>query len=309
MCAVRLAFVAAIFLGCHHPDPAPPPSTDLVIVSTGLPPRRPLRYASPKGTRTTLELAIDGRLEAGEIQSTSPGLVFTLSIAVDDVMPDGKMKVTSTVQELATRATRDQPGAPRALEQAGELQGLTIAATLSPDGRLADVQPAIGTRKLSDTAKAQLAQLAQALPQLAMPLPTTPVGVGAKWRSARLLAPASALVLTSVTTVDLTAIEGSTASFQMSSEVHGADQTAMQDGVSVDVKGITGTATGHGTIDLATLALEGTISAELHMDMTAAGERTPMTMAFELSTSTVPSPGGASAPAAPPNGGAVPSPD
>jgi hypothetical protein len=67
--------------------------------------------------------------------------------------------------------------------------------------------------------------------------------------------------------------------------VHGADQIVKQDGTDVDVKSITGTASGHGTFDLSSLALAGTLSAELHMDMTTGSDRTPMMMSLELRTS------------------------
>ena len=57
-----------------------------------------------------------------------------------------------------------------------------------------------------------------------------------------------------------------------------------QDGVDVDVKSITGTATGRGTFDLQKLAITGTLKAELHMEMTTGSDRTPMAMTLDLRT-------------------------
>ena len=57
-----------------------------------------------------------------------------------------------------------------------------------------------------------------------------------------------------------------------------------QEGVELDVKSITGTATGRGTFDLQKLAITGTLTAELHMDMTSGSDRTPMAMTLELRT-------------------------
>jgi hypothetical protein len=71
----------------------------------------------------------------------------------------------------------------------------------------------------------------------------------------------------------------------MFSEVHGADQTATQDGISVEVQHITGTSNGKGTLDLAHLAFDLTSSAELHMEMTTGSDRTPMTMTQTLHVS------------------------
>ncbi|MEO8552450.1 MAG: hypothetical protein ABI678_20880 [Kofleriaceae bacterium] len=281
----RLAIASVILAGCKDsaPPPAPPPS-DLVVVSSGVVPLHQLRYRVAKGTKTTLELELEGKLVAGEITSATPPLVFTLEVACVDVAADGKMKLTTTIQDLVTNAAPDQPGAPRAIADAQSLKGLSITATLAPDGAVTNVQAAVADKQLSDAAKAELDQLVQAMPKLAMPLPTTPIGIGAKWRSSRPLGPASPLALTSVTTIDISGITGTTLTYELSSTVHGADQIVKQDGVDVDVKSITGTATGHGTFDLSRLALTGTLSAELHMDMTTGSDHTPMTMALDLRT-------------------------
>lgn len=283
----RLVIASVLLLGCKDktPPPAPPPS-DLVVVSPGVLPQQLLHYQLAKGTRTTLELELEGKLGAGEITSAAPPLVFTLEVFCEDVAADGKMKLVTTIKDLVTNAAPDQPGAPRAIADAATLKGLAITATLAPDGTLSNVAAQVADKQLSDNAKAQVDQLVQAMPKLAMPLPPTPVGIGAKWRSSRPLGPASPLALTSVTTIDISGIAGSTITYELTSTVHGDDQIVKQDGTDVDVKGITGTATGHGTFDLAKLALTGTLSAELHMDMTTGSDRTPMVMSLDLRTTT-----------------------
>jgi len=265
-------------------------------VSPGVLPQRVLRYHLPKGMKTTFELELEGKLVAGEITSASPPLTFALAITVDDVLPDGRMKLATTIQDMTTPAALDSPGAPRAQADAAALRGVIVAAMLSPDGTIADVKvvpPAdTGTgsgsgsgskvKPLSDADKALIDQLVQAMPKLAMPLPTTPVGIGAKWRSSRSLGPVSPLALTSVTTIDIDGISGSTLTYELSSTVHGDDQTVKQDGVDVAVKGITGTAKGHGTFDLEKLAPLGMLSAELHMEMTTGSDTTTMMMSLEM---------------------------
>ncbi|MEO6774104.1 MAG: hypothetical protein ABI467_13985 [Kofleriaceae bacterium] len=307
---VRASLVSVMLLACKAGNPPPPPArTDLIVVSPGVLPRRVLRYHLAKGTKTTFELDLEGTLVAGEITSASPPLTFALSIAVDDVLPDGRMKLATTVLGMTAHAASDQPGAPRANADAAALAGLVLTATLSPDGTIADVHVASAAAQdsgsaaaaqdsgsaalapgsgsaapgpLDASARALIDQLVQALPKLAMPLPPTPVGIGAKWRSARSLGPISPLALTSVTTIDLDGISGSTLTYELTSTVHGDDQHVTQDGVEVQVKDITGTATGHGTFDLAKLAPLGTLAAELHMEMTTGSDRTPMTMSLEM---------------------------
>jgi hypothetical protein len=294
----RALIASVMLLACKSHDAPPLPSrTDLIVVSPGVLPQRVLRYHLAKGTKSRFELELEGQLVAGDITSASLPLTFTLAITVDDVLPDGRMKLTTTVQDMTTHAAPDQPGAPRALADAAALKGLVLTSTLSPDGTIADVKavqapvppdaPDAGAKgsahqALGDADKAMIDQLVQALPKLAMPLPPTPVGIGAKWRSARSLAPVSPLALTSVTTIDLDGIDGATLTYELTSTVHGDDQTVKQDGVDVAVKGITGTATGHGTFDLEKLAPLGRLSAELHMDMTTGSDRTEMMMSLEM---------------------------
>lgn len=298
---VRAALVSlGLLLACKSREAAPPPPrTDIVVVSPGVLPQRLLRYHLAKGTKSTFEIDLEGKLVAGEITSVSPPITFALSIAVDDVLPDGRMKLATTIQDMTTHAAPDQPGAPRAIVDAAALKGVALTAILSPDGTLSDVAvvpPAVdagsgsGSGKGSGAGKASLTpanqalidQLVQALPKLAMPLPPTPVGIGAKWRSSRSLGPVSPLALTSVTTIDLDGISGSTLTYELTSTVHGDDQAVKQDDVDVAVKGITGTATGHGTFDLEKLAPLGTLTAELHMEMTTGSDKTPMTMSLEM---------------------------
>jgi hypothetical protein len=253
------------------------------VVSPGVPPQQLLRYHLAKGTRSTLELEVEGSLTAGDLPpSAAPPLVFMLEIVVDDVTSDGHMKLTTTIQELTTHAAADQPGTAAAASEAAALKGLKIASTLAPDGTISDVKIASDDKALSVDAKAQVEALVQAMPKLAMPLPPTPVGIGAKWRSSHALGPASPLALQSVTTIDLTGVSGSLVTYEVASTVHGADQKVAQDGVEVDVKSITGTASGRGTFDLQKLAIAGTLDAKLHMDMTTGSDRTPMTMTLEL---------------------------
>ena len=291
-----------LLLACKSREAAPPPPrTDIVVVSPGVLPQRLLRYHLAKGTKSTFEIDLEGRLVAGEITSVSPPITFALSIAVDDVLPDGRMKLATTIQDMTTHAAPDQPGAPRAIVDAAALKGVALTAILSPDGTISDVAvvppaagsgsgsgankstgPTMGKAALTPESQALIDQLVQALPKLAMPLPPTPVGIGAKWRSSRSLGPVSPLALTSVTTIDLDGVSGSTLTYELTSTVHGDDQAVKQDDVEVAVKGITGTATGHGTFDLEKLAPLGTLNAELHMEMTTGSDRTPMTMSLEM---------------------------
>ena len=282
-----LVITAVALVACKQaapPPPPPPAHSDLVVVTPGVPPHQLLRYHLVKGSKATVELELEEKLQAGELKSASPSLAFTLELAVDEVLEDGRMKLTSTITDLTARGAPDQPGVPHVASEAAAIKGLAITALLLPDGSITEVHANIGDKQLSDQAKAEVAQIVQAMPKLVMPLPGVPVGVGAKWRTSRGLGPASPLALTSVTTIDLTSASHDVISYVVSSTVHGDDQVVKQDGVEVECKAISGTATGNGSFDLQKLAINGALTAELHIDMTTGSDQTSMTMALELHT-------------------------
>jgi hypothetical protein len=294
-----ISWLTVLALACNsHRDapPAPPPQRDLTLLSPGLPPLAPLRYALAKGTKTALAIDVTSHVAAGDLHDDSPPLHVTLELVVDDVMPDGTMKLTSTIRSLAATGPGPNGSAINANGSGAEdptqahvdtvgsaATGLAFTATLSPDGSIADVRAT--DQPLPELAKAELAQIIAGFQQLAMPLPNVPVGIGAKWRSSRALGPASTLALQATTTIDLVGHTGSTIAYAVVSELAGSNQTATQDGVAVHVDGIGGSAQGSGTIDLGKLAIDSSQTAELHMNMTTGSDRTAMQMTQTLSVS------------------------
>ncbi|GEM_PF-3080904 len=283
-----LAIGSMMLVGCKQPDPpappAPPAKSDLVVVTAGAPPQQLLRYHLVKGSKAIVELELDEKLAAGEMKSSSPSLSFTLEVSVDEVLPDGAMKLTSTITDMTARGAPDQPGVPHVTSEAAAIKGTAITSLLRPDGSIDHVKANID-KQISASAKAEVDQIVRAMPKLVMPLPSVPVGVGAKWRTSRGLGPASPLALTSVTTIDLTGIAHDVINYTVTSTVHGDDQVVKQDDVEVDCKAITGTATGNGSFDLGKLAINGALAAELHMDLTTGSDKTSMLMQLDLHTS------------------------
>ncbi|MGN6107332.1 MAG: DUF6263 family protein, partial [Kofleriaceae bacterium] len=123
--------------------------------------------------------------------------------------------------------------------------------------------------------------LTQNLEQVAMPLPTAPVGVGAVWKHRRTVRQ-NGVAMETVTTVEVTAVEGDRVSFRSTSTVRGADQKVTIEGTPLEITKIGGDGTGHGTIDLAKMALTGELAAELHFEMAAQGQVSPMKMTMTM---------------------------
>jgi hypothetical protein len=275
----RVIWLAVLATSCkdRRAQPPPPEPVGLELASSGVLPRAPLRYALAKGTTSALAFDITSHVAAGEQADASPPIHVALDVAVTNVFSDGRMQLALTIRSLG--ATGDDPTAMHVDSLGSAFAGLSMVATLAPDGTISDIETKStpGFDALEGIDKAAVAQIASAFRQLAMPLPSVPVGIGATWTTTRPLA-ANPVAMTATTTVVLTGRTGSAITYAITSELHGADQTTVQDGTSVEVAHISGSASGNGTLDLAKFAVDSTQSAELHMNMTTGSDRTAMTM-------------------------------
>lgn len=279
---LRLLLIALAVFGCHKGDDDSPKRTsrpDLHVVSAGNQPRRVVHYAAPKGTRTQLELELDVEVNAGEMGGPMPTIVMALVIEVVDIVPTG-MKLRTTVVDAVAR-DRDETRVPPAalagpLEQ---LKGIVLTTTMTGNGRMYGTNVDTTAKQVPESAKTQLAALSTSLDQMAMPLPDEPIGVGAVWRNSKPLEQ-NGMKMTVVNSIEVTALTSEKLSYSLDTQVHGDDQTLTQGDLSVEIKDVTGSGTGKGTINLQTLALSSELVTELRSAMQAVGESsaTPMTM-------------------------------
>ena len=280
----RIALAVVALGACGHSDDAPPPPDPLAVVvaSAGSEPRQLARYALAKGTTTRLELAIDTELAAGDMGGPAPTFVITLELHVDDVLPDGRMLLRTTIVDASAREREgSKVPLPAATQAQAELRGVVITATLAPEGKLADAKFDTGGKPLPDSAAAQVAQVAQSFEQLAMPLPAVAVGPGASWTSTRQL-DVGGMQMTSTSTIELVGIAGSQLAYAMTTTLRGDDQQVQRGGLAIDVTNLHGEGDAIGTIDLAHLAMTSTFEAKFHADMAAAGEKTPIDVATRV---------------------------
>jgi len=270
--------LAACGKSSDEPAPTSPPP-DFEMISAGIEPHRLLRYHLAKGTSSRLELAMDLDLDAGGSGGKLPTLVMDLQITVDDVLAGGDARLSTTVMAARVKEREGSVVPVAAVERMTEmLRGITYGATLSPDGVLRDARV---TSKTPASMDAQIAQLTQGIEQVAIRMPALPVGVGAKWTS-RKTGRRDDLVITTVTTIELTAIEGERVTFESSSTVSAPDQTVEENGVRASIKDVGGGGHGNGTVDLTRMTMRGEVTAELHGTMTAEGSAAPLRMAMTL---------------------------
>jgi len=258
--------------------PGPPPGDGIQVITAGNEPRQVLRYKVAQGTTSQLELALDVDIDAAGQGGPLPTLVMTSEVVAEVVLPDGSMKMRTTIGEVTAR---ERAGSPVTAEQMAEqtrlMTGLVLRGSLSPDGTLRDLEVDTAGKVLPPGITAQLETLGRSFEQVAMPLPTTPVGVGASWIHKRHVDQNGMKMLTA-TTFTLTALAGDVVTFQSATVVSGKDQTVTQGTQTLDLKNISGKGTGNGTVDLSRMSMTGELAAEMTSDMSAQGETTRMTM-------------------------------
>lgn len=280
-----MAIALLVGLGCEKPsegpppDPIPGPNNDGVqLLSLGNEGKRVLTYRLRKGARTTMEMAMTMDLDAGRSMKM-PTIVMTMEIAVEAVLPGGSAKVKTRVTDTKVL---DRPGTTldaAALQPlAKSITGLGYTFTLSPDGSLSDGQV---TGTAPGDLQAQLGQMTRAIEQVAMRLPPVPVGVGARW-SAKRTVHQNGIELTTVTTTQLTALDGDTFSFTSQTTLSAPNQQLVQQGVTMDIKDVGGGGTGTGTVDLTTMAMRGDLTSEFRGTMSANNQATPMNVMMQL---------------------------
>jgi len=253
---------------------------EVQLVATGIEPRQKLRYHAAKSTARTLEVAIDMDVTAGDMESALPHMVMTLSVLVEDVLYDGRMKLRTTVRDVEAHERITSPIAPASLGAPTDaMRGLVMTSTLYRDGHVADASIEGGNQF-------DVGTLGGNFEQVMMPLPDEPVGVGAVWRSSRPIQQ-GAMKLKAVSTITVTAMNGDNISFTIDTQAHGDDQVFRDARESMDMKDIVGTGKGKGTIDLATLAMTSELDTDFRSDMTAPGETAPTPMRMQTTTKVI----------------------
>jgi hypothetical protein len=251
----------------------------LEVVDLGAPPRKLLRYAVAKNTHSPIEIAMDMDLDAG-IKNVAPTLVMLMDIGVDDVTADGKMKLRTSINDVSAR---DRPGAASAAMLKGQLDlmtGTTMTATLGPDGTLKDAAFE-SSKKMPEAMRDQLAGVTGNLERIALPLPDVAVGVGAKWRATKSVAQ-NGMNITTVTTFQLTKIDGNVFTYKTTVSITGPDQQVTMGGITTQVSGIAGSGSGEGSVDLAKLAMSGTQDVHFAASMAAGDEKTELKTSMKV---------------------------
>lgn len=252
----RWTLALLLLVACKDKEPAalqaPSAPDAAVVIFPGVEPRQLLRYQLTRGTRANSEMVCDVDLRSDGQPGPMPTLVVNLETAIEDVTPDGTAKLRLTVLGVTVR---ERPGSTVTRElvqgQAEALRGVVITETLAPYGQVSDSQ--IEAATLPEPARAQLDTLSRNLAQIAMELPTQPVGAGARWRLRKAL-PDGGIRALADTTYTLTSLDGNTLGYTSTSAATADAQVVEQEGTKIRVTDTHGHAEATGAIDLARYA-------------------------------------------------------
>jgi hypothetical protein len=277
---MRLAIAAALLSAagaCKGSDEAPPPpprppSDGIEMVKLGEPPQKLLRYHLTKGAMTASEIVMDYQVAQNEQTMTLPTLVLGTELVVEDVQADGTATTRTKVVKTAIREVDGATTPGVAEDKAQRLVGVTFVGTLSPGGHILASRVA-GAEKVPPELKAWIESIDRSLRAVAMALPDVPVGVGAQWKHRATLSEGG-IRGTAVTTVEVVAIDSDKVTYMTTTSTDGADQKA--NGGTTDIKHISGSGSGRGTIDLARMAMNSEQTMTIQAEMTSNGQTDKM---------------------------------
>ncbi len=252
------------------PDAPAVDSPGVTVLEPGSEPRTVLRHQLTAGTVTRLVVEVDLERRGSTGSGALPTLVLTADTEVERA--GDAVKVTFHVVKVAVRM-RAGASVPEAAvaTQAALLEGAEVSATVLPDGTTQHVAVTLSARDAPPELAAAATQQLAVMEKLALRLPATPVGVGARWRYVATDGPMG-MPVTLQTDVTITAIAGTRISYELTTHLRGADHHVQGDGMELVVSKLAGHGTGSGSFDLATWAQTSTLTQSLAFDMAAAGE-------------------------------------
>lgn len=210
----------------------------LNVVSPGSGKKEVLRYAIAPGTKqhSVLEVRMDLATEGPAFPRPTVVMEFA---TVAGTPVQGGVSFAQTFSKFYGKE-REKSAIPASLatETLSTFAGLSLAALLTPNGFLRGVKvtyPETIPDEALPTAQGLLRSIEKVLPQL----PSTPVGVGAKWQIVQVFAQ-DGVEVKMVSDMHLVAKRGSKLTLKGTSTMHAPPQTIERNGERVYVRGVNG---------------------------------------------------------------------
>jgi hypothetical protein len=241
------------------PDIAAAPAQAVVAVKlldAGAEPRQVLRLKLAAGATDALDVEVQldekMRLSGRDLPNPSPPRVrLTVATKVSAVADDGVASYDLSVSKAEVQDLEAAPGpAQRLMPQVLEaIRGVSVAARVTADGRTDQApypRPTTGTPQV----QALVASYLQALQNLAVPLPTEPIGVGGRWQVEQHIQQGRIAVLQTLV-YEIMAIDGDVVQTRVTTtQAIDLAAAAADLPAGATVKSLEGTGTGEKTLEL-----------------------------------------------------------
>ncbi|TDC50839.1 hypothetical protein E1212_13910 [Jiangella ureilytica] len=213
----------------------------VTVTDPGAEPRSVMELSPTAGDTVELDMRIlseSTQTLDGEAQPPQqiPPMIFGLAVTVDEVTDE---QISMSVVYDRAEFESDDPQLQATMES---MVGLTSTVTTNRSGVFID--GTIDTTGVDPALGAAIGQMGAQLEQLAMPLPTDPVGVGAVWDVTTAI-DSNGVVFCSTTTYRLTEFDGDAYAFETEVTQQAQPTTLEQGTATIEV--LEGTGTGSGT--------------------------------------------------------------
>jgi hypothetical protein len=264
----------------------PAPQVTVKLVSPGTGKREVLRYNAKPGTKQQVEVAMDFYSKQAIDKSSEENAVPTVVIAgaaeTTAVDNDGRATYTLTIDVADARDVKGAIPAAQFKKVLGSLPGLVIGGTVATNGTTSGVTMKLA--KPDKTSKAALDLLKLTLPAWPV-LPTEPIAVGAKWRSASSLRLRDMVDVTQTTDYELVKRNGSSWTIKGTTRVTGTDQSVQGGGT---ISAIDGTGKTEVTLAEGALYPSATSSLETKFKVTGDDPKETMDLMFRIGSAVTP---------------------
>jgi len=261
------------------------PEVVIQVESAGQEPKKLLRYRFQKGKTKSFSMKMNLSMNAtmdGQPGQPMPPVEFEFggkSLTLD-VAADGTATRQTTFSTFTPKMPNLPPQVAAQMEQEMKaLEGVQITERISSRGQMLGIEVNQATVK-SPQVQQLLSNLVEGMSNSFLPLPETPVGLGAKWQSRSVMG-ASGVAVTQIGHFKISSLSGDKLSLDLAIEQL-ADAKSVPafpsaPGVMTQLVSMDGKGTGLTVVDLGTLDSTGTVQIETKTvtRVTAAAEPAP----------------------------------
>lgn len=249
-------------VGQNSPNTANPAQSEIELIDPGIQPRQELRFIPAANTRQTTKITMKTKM-AGSIDGQEmpaidlPQIQMTMEAAVKQIDANGDTHIEMSYSQVEIAANSSFPA--NVIEamrsQLEKVKGMKMSYTIDSQGQTKDLKV-----EFPDNMDPNIKQLIQpmlnSLEQLsASPFPSTPVGIGGKWRMTTSLPPLGLPINKIDVLYELVSLENNVVTLKLTTDaqgdakaVSGVNLPGMPPGLEMKVKSMaiqsTGTLTG-----------------------------------------------------------------